>query len=886
VANVAKNSSNKHPSLIDWAGGDRATPAITFTDIVGSTALAHELGDEAMRQIQEGHFGQSGRLIAAGGGCRIKGLGDGDMAVFKNVESALDYALALQAEPGHPILASRVRAGIHIGPVTVTIDDIHGNSVNFAARVGGATKAPEIWLSEDALRHLVTYRASRHQDLCWQDHSQVGLKGLPGSYRLWSVATAGRTLPEIAASKDLLPAEPPSVPSVAISNIPEGMVPRHFFGREQALDDIAAALEGAGGRAAITALHGLRGVGKTVLAAAYAEKHRPDYRATWWIRAETESGLRADLVGLAVRLGWVTPDEREEPALAVIRDRLRREGDGILLIFDNARDAEALRSWLPHGGACRVIVTSNAPNWSAAATPVAIRVWPKKTGADFLIARTGRAGERAVAETLSEALGGLPLAHEMVASYCERTGMSFAEYRRRFDAAPARFLDSDKDAPAEYHDRLTVSKTFALAIEEAAKVHPAAEPLIALGALLPPEPIPLFLFNEGREELGEPLATLLADNGLEEAVAALRTFALLDCETIPDERDPAITTDTIRLHRLVREVATARVSSDPQEAARSALIEALATVYPRHVDDDPHTWPRARRLDALALAMVGTEAELPKQAETATIRLMDRLASYRRAVLYAYAQAEPLYRRALAMSEASLGPQDPNVAASLNNLAELLRVMNQYGEAEPLYRRALVIIEARFGSDHPHVAAGLNNLGLLLQATNRRSEAEPLIRRALAIDEASLGPNHRRIATRLNNLGALLNETGRVGEAESLFRRALAIDEATVGPDHPTVAIDLNNLAGLLAVTNRLGEAEPLYRRALAVDEASFGSNHPEVAIDLNNLALLLKAMNRVDEAESLYRRALAILEATLGPDHPNTAITLQNLKALRPRTA
>ena len=69
------------------------------------------------------------------------------------------------------------------------------------------------------------------------------------------------------------------------------------------------------GRVAITALHGLRGVGKTTLAAAYAERHRADYRATWWIRAQTPDTSRADLVSLGVRLGWVTADEKEEPAL-------------------------------------------------------------------------------------------------------------------------------------------------------------------------------------------------------------------------------------------------------------------------------------------------------------------------------------------------------------------------------------------------------------------------------------------------------------------------------------------------------------------------------------------------------------------------------------------
>src|SRR5712691_3693176 len=188
---------------------------------------------------------------------------------------------------------------------------------------------------------------------------------------------------------------------------------------------------------------------------------------------------------------------------------------------------------------------------------------------------TKAGGERQAAEDLSVALGGLPLAHEQAAAYCERLDLSLAEYARRFAAEPARLLDTDRDAPAAYHDKLTVAKTFALAIDAASKLHPAAEPLIVYAALLAPEPIPLFLFAEGREKFGEPLCQLLAGDDLDEAVAALRAFALLDHETIADERDPAITTDRIRLHRLVREVAAARRAGNAREDVRCALIEAM-----------------------------------------------------------------------------------------------------------------------------------------------------------------------------------------------------------------------------------------------------------------------------------------------------------------------
>jgi hypothetical protein len=89
---------------------------------------------------------------------------------------------------------------------------------------------------------------------------------------------------------------------VAVSDIPI-REPTHFMGRDDALVAIETALGRYEGRVAITALHGLRGVGKTTLAAVYAERHRGDYRATWWLGAHTESTVRADLVALGVRLG-------------------------------------------------------------------------------------------------------------------------------------------------------------------------------------------------------------------------------------------------------------------------------------------------------------------------------------------------------------------------------------------------------------------------------------------------------------------------------------------------------------------------------------------------------------------------------------------------------
>jgi tetratricopeptide (TPR) repeat protein len=542
-----------------------------------------------------------------------------------------------------------------------------------------------------------------------------------------------------SAPISLAPAEAVPFPGgkFALSNIPI-TVPRHFLGRDDAIEAIDAALKRDNGRAAITALHGLRGVGKTVLAAAYAERHRSDYRATWWIRAQTEATMRADLVALSVRLGWVKADEKEEPALTAVRERLRDEGEGLLLIYDNAIDAASLRSYLPIGSAARVLVTSNSPSWRAIATPVEIEVWPRHVGADYLIRRTGRDNERAEAGALSEALGGLPLAHEQAAAYCERLKISLAEYARRFADAPARLLDAEKDAPEEYHNKLTAAKAFALAIDEAAKLHPAAALLIVHAALLAPEPIPLFLFSEGREKFGEPLATQLAGDGLDEAVAALRGFALVDRETIPDERDPAISTETIRLHRLVRTVAAGRLQGNDAEVARLVLIDGMAAVYPVKVYEKPEAWPRARRLDALVLDLASREAWPDARSDLIAADLLDRLGSYRQAALAAYDEAQRLFERGLKVREARLGPDDLTTAASVNNLAWLLRARGDFSGALPLFERVLATCEKAPGANDSSIAESLDSLGWLFQDWDKLEDAQRSFERALAIREMAL----------------------------------------------------------------------------------------------------------------------------------------------------
>ncbi len=112
-----------------------------------------------------------------------------------------------------------------------------------------------------------------------------------------------------------------------------------------------------------------------------------------------------------------------------------------------------------------------------------------------------------------------------------------------------------------------------------------------------------------------------------------------------------------------------------------------------------------------------------------------------------YQKAETYYAKAL-------GIDDQN-ALYLNDYAVILWKLGRYAEAEPLYRRALEIREEQLGPEHPSVAMSLNNLASLLDAQGKYDEAEPLYRRALQICEQSLGTSHPTTNTIQKNLAGL-----------------------------------------------------------------------------------------------------------------------------------
>jgi tetratricopeptide (TPR) repeat protein len=160
-------------------------------------------------------------------------------------------------------------------------------------------------------------------------------------------------------------------------------------------------------------------------------------------------------------------------------------------------------------------------------------------------------------------------------------------------------------------------------------------------------------------------------------------------------------------------------------------------------------------------------------------------------------------------------------AATLNQQVTQLYNQGRYSEAIPLAQRALAILEKARGPDHPDVANSLNNLARLYSAQGRYFDAELFHKRSLAILEKAFGPDHPDVAASLNNLAEVYHAQGRYADAEPLFKRSLTIKEKAFGPDHPDVALSLNNLAELYGAQGRYADALPIVQRTISQNSAN-----------------------------------------------------------------
>jgi tetratricopeptide (TPR) repeat protein len=168
--------------------------------------------------------------------------------------------------------------------------------------------------------------------------------------------------------------------------------------------------------------------------------------------------------------------------------------------------------------------------------------------------------------------------------------------------------------------------------------------------------------------------------------------------------------------------------------------------------------------------------------------------------------------------------EDTRLAILNQEVVELYQAVN-YDRAALVAQKVFQITEQYFGPDHPDVATSLNNLAYLYDTQGAYAKAEPLYKRSLAIREKALGPDHPDVALSLKKLGYLYRTLGDYAQAVPLLERALAILEMARGPDLLDVAGSLENLAVLYRTTKRVAEAKALEQREAMIRHTQKNDN-------------------------------------------------------------
>jgi class 3 adenylate cyclase len=168
---------------VHWpAGPERTLATVLFTDIVGSTERAAQLGDRRWGELLDAHDRLAHELVDRFGGRLVKSTGDGILALFDRPGRGIRCATTLR--DGLRGIGVEIRAGLHTGEVQVRGGDVGGIAVHIAARVMATAAAGEVLVSQ-TVHDLVA-----GSDFVLEDRGAYALKGMGGQWQLYTVRTA------------------------------------------------------------------------------------------------------------------------------------------------------------------------------------------------------------------------------------------------------------------------------------------------------------------------------------------------------------------------------------------------------------------------------------------------------------------------------------------------------------------------------------------------------------------------------------------------------------------------------------------------------------------------------------------------------------------------
>ena len=663
-----------------------------------------------------------------------------------------------------------------------------------------------------------------------------------------------------------------------------------------------------------TVLTGMRGSGKTQLAAAVAARCEEEWPLVAWINAGSRKELIADLYELALRIGIDAP--KDIPPETIIRrflDQLHSaDAADRLVVFDNVENLDDLKGLTPKGSGVRVIITTTRRlDWDSLGwSPMAVGVFDREQSIALLCQRTGDA-HRDAADQIAEALGDLPVAVTQAAATAKWGHYSLSEYFIRLSTHSLESSISRLEGD-DYPDAVGVALFMAYeqALEQFRTKHPQQErnvtSLLDILSLLAASGVPthwLLALEDDSDAARDTLSFLKRSSIIQESTDGNKTIVhrlqgQVYRETYLSEQGK-FNKACIYATTILDKINIGQLANFEQQRQETRnLVEQIGAVtsqdHSRPLFSDPDfvvilatTIRNAADLGMPQLALTLTDS-VTRAGDTlgpdhpSTLASRNNLAgAYRDAGRLDEAIA--LYEQILEDRTRILGPHHPNTLTSRNNLAGAYRDAGRLDDAIPLYEQILEDSTRILGPDHPDTLISRNNLASAYQDAGRLNDAIALYEQNLKDRTRILGPDHPHTLTSRLNLASAYRAAGRLDEAITLHEQNLKDLEGLLGPDHPHTLQARNNLASAYRAAGRLDEAITLYEQTLTDRTRILGPHHPDTLTSRNNLASAYRDAGRLDEAIALHEQNLIDLTHILGPHHPNTLTSRNNLaKAYR----